>query len=446
MKTLSNVLKARVCAISIFATLVMAIACQKSNSGTTSPPADTHPKANSLSNSTLNAGDTLIIHGANLGTDPSKLKVQLNDTLTLTVYQAKDSLVSVILPIASQLNYYGRHPFELEFTLNGNLYYMTTFNLTISCPEPKGWFLQATMSLFRNDVGTLGIYFPSDSIGYLHSTSIIAKTRDGGNTWGSLGDTRYGNPITVAVLDTANIWSTGLNAYLGYTTNGGNAWGGTNLPAAFAYDMVISAYMTGPASGLLITSAGQEYKISGGFDTTQNILPEYRTHYPERYTNIWNNLSAMDVNNFLIGGQTEDTTVFPFAQKSLVVSKNNGNYDEYLLPTSVSTSGIRSVQLVDYSLGYGIDGSNSLLKYTGNRTWSLLSQKATAMYFTSPSAGVVAYDGKILQTADGGQTWNAVFNLPSGAVVSAFTIHNGKIWGIGNNTSTSSGFIIKYNP
>jgi len=422
-------------------------ACSKSSTGTPATGSkDPNPKVNPLSVLSYHAGDTVLLTGQNLGTDPSKLKVQLNDTLTLTVYQAKDSLVSVILPVASRLNYYGVHSFELEFILNGSMYYTNTFNLTIGCPEPKGWFVQAAMDHFRNDVGQLNIYFPSDSIGYLHTTSIIAKTRDGGNTWGSLGDSRYGSPITVAVSDTANIWSLGIGNYLGYTTNGGDLWGGTTLPAALTNDIIRSAYMAGPTSGLLITSRGQAYKISGGFDTTQNILAEYRTQYAVRNTNSWNDLSAMDVDNALIGGQTQDTTVFPAAQRSLIVTKNNGNYDEYLLPASVSTSGIRVVQLVDYSLGYAIDGTSSLLKYTGNRTWTVLSQKADAMYFTSPSEGIVAYDGKIWQTTDGGQAWNAVFNLPSGDVVSDFTVHNGKIWGMGNNTSTNAGFIIKYNP
>jgi hypothetical protein len=74
--------------------IVFAVACNKSSSrgSTPAPPppakTDTIPGISSLSPATANAGDTIFIKGSNLGTDISKLKAELNDTLALTIYQA----------------------------------------------------------------------------------------------------------------------------------------------------------------------------------------------------------------------------------------------------------------------------------------------------------------------------------------------------------------------
>jgi hypothetical protein len=98
------------------------------------------------------------------------------------------------------------------------------------------------------------------------------------------------------------------------------------------------------------------------------------------------------------------------------------------------------------ALGFAVTSDNDLLKYTGNRTWTVLPQKATAALFADELTGYAAYNEKIYKSTDGGQTWSPVWSLRSGDVVINFTTRNGRLWAIGNNQTAGGWFIEKYNP
>src|SRR5580658_4383980 len=107
----------------LFFTLSFFVACKKSSappSATPPPPTVTSPSVTALLSASLQPGDTVTILGKNLGTTIANLNIALNDSIHLTVYQAKDSVVTVILPGVGHFPYYGSHSFELDFTLSGS--------------------------------------------------------------------------------------------------------------------------------------------------------------------------------------------------------------------------------------------------------------------------------------------------------------------------------------
>jgi len=424
----------------------MTTACKKNEP--IKPPADPNPKVNSFSSLSPHANDTLLIYGLHLGTDPSKLKIRLNDSITLSVYQCKDSVVSVILPAASQFNYYGSRPAQLSVQINGSIPYSNTFTISIISPEPKGWFdiyrQSGIFKYFNSPSINISIAFPSDSIGYLHYKDGMLKTTDGGATWKQPASYHYGNALCLSVLDSVHVWS-GDIGFINTTSDGGNTWQNYRMPSGLN-DLITGQYMATPTTGYVVGAQGRIFRISGSnFDTTSEIKLEYQSKW-YLSANIWGSLSVVDMDNLMIVGGASDITVFPSVYRPLIACKTNGVYDEYLLPASVTTAGIVEIQMIYNALGFAVDGNNNLLKYTGNRTWTVLPQKANAAWFTSESNGYAAYNEKIYQTTDGGQSWTSVYTLHSGDVVINFATHNGKVWAMGNNTTSNTNFIVKYNP
>jgi hypothetical protein len=129
-----------------------------------------------------------------------------------------------------------------------------------------------------------------------------------------------------------------------------------------------------------------------------------------------------------------------------VTSRIDGAYDEYFTPDSSTGGNFQKVQLLNPTTAFGVDVGKNLMKFSGGRNWTILSQKATACWFVSTTTGYAAYNEVIWQTTDGGQNWASVFNLQPGDVIRNFASCNGKVWGIGNNSITNRGVLIKYNP
>jgi hypothetical protein len=200
--------------------------------------------------------------------------------------------------------------------------------------------------------------------------------------------------------------------------------------------------MFGPANGVIMNQPGDFYSLAGSWDTTSpsGLIKEYQTNSPA--INIgFGALSAVDLGDLLAGGIYYTNTTY-----SDVIVKTNGVYDEYTLPLALSNSGFLTIQLLNPTLGFALDGSFHILKYAGNRNWSALSQTATAILFLDANNGYSSSEGAVYLTANGGGSWTSVFNLQPNQVVYNFATHNGHVWGIGMDTTAGKGFIIKYNP
>ena len=445
MLILSPVHRRRTSAAAVLAILLLLVACKKNEqTPTTTPPATT---ITSLSSQILNAGDPLLLRGIALGTDASIVAIQL-DTIVLKVDRCQDSLVAVTLPPASQLHYYGSRTLTLSVTINGKTRYTNTYNLTVKCPEPKGWFDLYRGNGVLNYVGfesaCISLAFADDTIGYMHYKDNLLKTTDGGLSW-QHPDFHYGNALCMSVFDTATVWSGDLG-FVNITRDGARSWTNHRLPAGLN-DLIIGQYMTGATTGLIAGAAGRIYRVAGAsFDTTSEFTQDYQSKWAGSSL-VWGSLSAVDADNLLLGGVGTDKTVFPAVYRPLVAVKTNGVYDEYLLPSGVTAAtGLTQVQMIYNALGFAVTSDNDLLKYTGNRTWTVLPQKATAALFTDELTGYAAYNEKIYRSTDGGQTWSPVWSLRSGDAVINFTTRNGRLWAIGNNQTPGGWFIEKYNP
>jgi photosystem II stability/assembly factor-like uncharacterized protein len=421
------------------AILSLFTACKKSSApppSTPPPPTVTNPSVTSLLSASLHPGDTVTILGKNLGTTIADLNISLNDSISLTLYQAKDSIVTVILPGASRFPYYGSRSFLLDFTLTGSPAYSDSLTVSVTVPEPKGWFKVYANSKAYSDFALqhVSIDFPTDSEGYLFTSDMTLKTRDGGDSWQQTGDSLVSSPTCMYVLDSSHLWYGGLFGNIISSSDAGNSWSGY-AALNFQTTVLDGLYMSSPTSGQYVNGYGQIYSIAGSPGATTATLEYQSQNYGGfgGHQDVWTSLSNIDQNNLLIGGA--------FA----VTVKTNGVYDEYSLPSSLTTAQIEQVQLVSSSLGFALDYSGNLFQYTGNRNWSSLNKQGTAFWFASVTTGYFADATNIYQTADGGQTWNPVFTLQSGDVVYAFAAHNGKVWAIGNN-GTTAGFIYKYNP
>jgi hypothetical protein len=204
-------------------------------------------------------------------------------------------------------------------------------------------------------------------------------------------------------------------------------------------------YLSGPATGKVALQNGKIYSINGSFDSTSGITLEFTSSYAGAGY-VWNEYSAVDANDAMAVGQVWDPGGVPNTTAPLVTVKTNGTYDEYIMPSAVTTAPLAEVQLVNNALGYAFDTNGTLLKYTGNRNWTALSQKATAFWFAGVDTGYAVYNGAIYQTANGGQNWSSVFTLQPGDVIYNFTGRDGMVWAIGNNTQNNTGIIYKYNP
>ena len=430
----SNLLGACLCAL--VALVLLATGCSKKNS----PPAYSGPPTiTGINATTFHAGDT--VHVSGKGLTATTYTIQLFDSLNINVLQVTDTSIIFVLPAATHFSFYG--------AASGNLIVENAtanqeWTITIDVPEPHGWFDQAQLYSLRAIFApqqSIHIYFPSDSIGYLQHNDGIMRTTNGGDTWQVPGSPAYGGPFGLAILDTNNVFAYGVSL-VAPTTNGGNSWGTEPLPSALYNSVLTGMSMFGPATGVIMNQPGDIYSLAGSWDTTSptGLIKEYQTNSPVILTGF-GTLSAVDLGDLMAGGTYYTTTAY-----SDVIVKTNGVYDEYTLPPSVSNSGFLTVQLLNPTLGFALDGSHHILKYTGNRNWSALSQTATALLFLDMNNGYSSSAGAVYQTSNGGASWSSVFNLQPNQVLYNFAAHNGHIWGIGMDTTAGKGFIIKYNP
>jgi hypothetical protein len=420
-------------------------ACKKDtpNSGNGNSSRDTTTTGvNALIPANPYSGDTVKITGRHLGTDVSQFQVSLTDTLPLQVYQAKDSFVTVILPSAARLGYFGTRVYYMKFNRTSPAF-STVIEIHITARQPRGWF-----QLYRSPAWLAGsfylpLYHPfllfNDSVGLLHGSGVFQKTMDGGATWTTVSNSLPFSASYIAATDVNTLW---VGDPFTTSSDGGKTFTPQTVPAMLGSDFFAAIDMTSPTTGRIAGMHGELYLISGtGFDTATNFSLDYKSKYWDGGTVHWVAFSAIDNNNLMAVGYDPHDNFSP-----LVTIKTNGVYDEYSLPTAITTKGLHTVQLVNNNLAYVLDNDNNLLKYTGYKNWSLLAQKANCVYFTNATNGYIDYQGEIFQTSDGGQTWTGIFaHGPQEAIVS-FVQRNGMIWAVGANYTANYICIYKYNP
>lgn len=389
-------------------------------------------------------GEIITISGENFSDDPEGITVSVITTdqfgFNEKAYPAKvinTSLTFITCVIPDTLSI--GNDYTIHITIkNRRLSNSNSIPIPISEPT-KGWFYAKA----NNELGYLkDIQFSSEKIGYITtSKTYIYRTIDGGISWTWKGF--FGLNLAFTLFGD-NAWAECLNDI--YSTKDGENWKLNNkldtiksVPH-FNGGVINGLYMSSPIKGQLMKSHGWLYYINGSFDP-KDIIAEYQSIFstPAYRTFYWNKMSNIDEFNLIIGGYLEKWN----GEKTRVIAhKKAGTFNEYEAYTLVDdfSSGIKRLQLVTPDIAFLIDNNNDFFKLTGGTNWVKLNQKATALYFTDINTGYIGYNGKILKTTDGGNSWKDEFTLRTGDEVISITGKNGKLWAIGN------GSVIKYNP
>lgn len=441
--------------IVFIAVVEMAASCQKSGSNLI--PSNPNPKISGATAYRYHPGDTVIIRGVNLGKDITKIQVTIASevlasvTDSMKVLAAADTTLSVLIPKDSALASYAGIPCEIFFQ-GSNQYQSSlsgTVNITVALAVPKGWFdtkvaIADASPIWLNAPPQM--VFPSDSVGYLTSKYGTLKTEDGGFSWNWANIKDRSGCISVAAVDTGNVWQADV-AYSGMSvsTDGFNSYQQVVLPVAVGGSLE-SVYMASPGQGLAMTNNGRVYSISGGYDTTNSIKLDYNSNAVNTgYYINWLAMSVIDVNNLIIVGTKVDTVAGQHSTVNVIVTKINGIYSEHAIPALITPNALVRLQLIDVQNGYAIDSQGGLFRYS-NGSLTKLSQSATALCFTSSTTGYIGSGEQILQTSDGGQSWTPVFTGSYGGQIQSFATHNGKVWALDLVAAGNMSHLIRYNP
>lgn len=246
----------------------------------------------------------------------------------------------------------------------------------------------------------------SNSDGY----GTILKTTNGGKTWIRLGGPQDIPDVEInciSVLNKSNAWVVGGNNTILFTDDGGNSWTSKSDPI---YDQqTLSAIVavdanniwicgdTGTGEGLILhsTDGGDSWTSEG--DST--LL----------YQRGLISISAVNQNN-----------AWTVGSKSTVLSTSDGgNTWEEKSPQSGGLSDCNGVCALDENIAWIVlDYGSIYLTKDNGQTWSHQVSNASGYYLlricaldenTAWIAGTaqnIPFNGIILHTTDGGQTWN----------------------------------------
>lgn len=393
-------------------------------------------------------GETITISGENFSDDPEEISVSIITTdqfgFNGKAYPAKvinTSLTFITCVIPDTLSI--GNDYTIHITIkNRRLSNSNSIPIPISEPT-KGWFYNDLQEKYFDPKD---ICFSSNDIGYILSKKqMIYTTKDGGKTWkpnASFGFNR-------ALAAFGNYAWLELSAMLYTTKNGGDTWENSKIdtiktiPHWEDLPLITGLYMSSPTKGQLMKAGGWLYYINGSF-APEDIIAEYQSIYSTNAYTLcyWRKMSNIDEFNLIIYGFVE----YKDGQHKIIIAhKKDGIFNEYEANIPIPYNEEPKVlQLVTKDMAFLIDSNNNLFKLTGGTNWIKLNQKATALYFTDINTGYIGYNGKILKTTDGGNSWQDEFTLHTGDEVISITGKNGKLWAIG--AGAKGAFLVKYNP
>jgi hypothetical protein len=386
----------------------------------------------SISPDMLTPGGIVTITGKNFGGDVSKVSLLLDDYAIFPI-SATNETITFKIP-ENQLTEPGQKTYTLSLSVFGKAG-SDKRSVTIMLLEKHGWYYPATIpgAGYSDQLCRL-ITFPTDSIGFIQKEKSLFRTTNGGITWKGINDNGgFGMGYAFYSIDGNHAWAEWLSQ-VNVSTNGTTYKTSTTQ---FGNSIIIGLYMSSPGRGLVATRAGKLYYIDGSFDAA-NVYEAYTSiHYS---SGSWQKLSAIDETNTMLAGTVQINSKSTLT----IVHEKGGAFSEYDL-AAVTTAGFaKALQLIDKNTAVLIDGNNDLLRLSGDKNWTKLNQKATAVYFKDANTGYAAYNGKIMKTTDGGATWKDEFTLREGETIYSICSKNGKIWAGGNDATQI--IILKYNP
>ena len=414
--------------------------CKKSNDSKPEPekpPERVSITSISPDSNALHTGANVFITGKYFGTDTSRITLTLGNQRLPIIRATNDSIIFTV-------------PFDLTQPGGQTQFLLTVAvtdkgadsrNVSITWQEPRGWYYQSIITWKDNRMPFFKqIKFVTDSIGFAQQDSYIYRSTDGGRNW--LPSPTISSAFGFDSYDGKNAW-TNFGSFVGVSSDGVSY--SSAAGARYFDNSVMGLYMSSPVNGLVASTAGRLYKINGGFQPAQTSLI-YESPYALPSTApflqmAWQNLSVLDESNLMVVG----FKVINGTPTNTIVHEKAGVFDDYDLSSlGAGGYGRSKIQLIDANTAILIDAYYNMYKWTGNRNWTKLNQKAVEAHFINANTGYAFVDSKIIKTTDGGATWKDEFYFAGYPSIYGFCSKNGKLWAIGNDAK--GGIVLKCNP
>lgn len=292
--------------------------------------------------------------------------------------------------------------YQLHF-INAQLGFACGFNGSLLRTENGGdsWQVMPTGTTSR----LWGIAFTNDTTGYVVGwNGTILKTIDQGMNWTPLISGSTASFQSVSFVDEQIGFVCGSNGTILKTTNGGASWtqqvsGGSNT--------LNYIHFRSAAVGWAVGGFGIYYTTSNGGTT-------------------WNTTGTLGNNDLLCGDYVSSTSAFIMGDRQISKSTNNGStwtvvknavtnskfnalwFQSDLVGTAVGSVGV---------LGEGNNQTGIVQTTDGGQTWNIRQQGSGggwyAVHFPTSTTGYVAGASGLGKTTNGGANWTYTTPFPS---------------------------------
>ncbi len=282
------------------------------------------------------------------------------------------------------------------------------------------------------------VYFTNTTTGWIaDDAGRILNTNTAGLTWKI--DTVFSGTALhdIKFFSSASGVAVGTNETVVLSANGGFSWSSYPLDVPIDSTIVLNQVATTSTSyGVIVGSSGRIWKTSDNGNTWKKISSG----------------NIFDVRGIFVLSSTKMWAVGKGG--NVMVSVDGGGH--WLLQQSGTLNTLNSCQFLDDNRGFAVGDTGTILSTTdGGNTWgpgfSGTQQSLYALYFSDLQNGMVLGDqGTVLRTTDGGVVWNhstfndsvnfkSVAHTPSGtlwATADSSQFHWGKILSSADNGET----------
>lgn len=261
-------------------------------------------------------------------------------------------------------------------------------------------------------------YFVDENIGYtVGEAGLIMKTSDGGISWRSLNSGTKAWLRSVFFINELKGFCTGVewNSFDGVllsTENGGTTWDIRIFDSTYNTYKINQVFFIDPNIGFLTCYNGKIFKtINGGTDW------EY---FDTELSFSFNSICFLDSNTGWIGGWNQSSG----GEDDGVILKTIDGGNHWAIASYCPYS-VLSISFANQSSGYAVGYDGILKTSDGGQTWS--SVYSTGGFYSvfcqsADTATVIGSNGLIINTYDGGTSWDTI---PSGTNNHLFCLFTG---------------------
>jgi photosystem II stability/assembly factor-like uncharacterized protein len=264
------------------------------------------------------------------------------------------------------------------------------------------------------------ISFYDDNNGVIcGSLGFLAKTTDGGKTWNKLYVGVNDSFLTTFMLDINTFYTARLGLYK--TTNSGSSFNELgNLTSITS--SVFNIYFRTNSVGFITQNGAIKKTLDGG------------TNWEEKYfASPYYGMNDLKFTSEDIGYGSGGARFDNFNEGQIAKTTDGGETWNRIL----TTININSISFISDSIGFYSNDSKEIFKTTdGGVSWnkiSTLQYYPTDILFQNSDVGYVAtYEGKILITKNGGNTWQVAYDKTTVPINKIIKTSN-YIFAVGNN-------------